>query len=133
MKLLLDGIAADMADYQSMLDLIEQQFDAAIRHQSVRLGEIAEAIGTLAAMMDDRRKQRFDLAVRLTGPQPSMLQVFALLKPEPRARLESDWKALEAMVLKAKELGKRNAELLAEQFTIMQRVLHGDDQTYEPA
>jgi flagella synthesis protein FlgN len=59
--------------------------------------------------------------------------VFALLKPEPRAKVEADWKQLEVLVRTAKEAGKRNAELLAEQFTIMQRVLHGDDQTYEPA
>jgi flagella synthesis protein FlgN len=62
-----------------------------------------------------------------------MVQVFALLRAEPRAKLEADWKQLEAMVRSARDLGKRNAELLAEQFTIMQRVLHGDDQTYEPA
>jgi len=36
------------------------------------------------------------------------------------------------MVQTAREMGRRNADLLAEQYTIMQRVLHGDDQTYEP-
>jgi flagella synthesis protein FlgN len=133
MKLLLDGIGADMADYQLLLGLIEQQFEAAIRHQSARLGEIAAALGALVPVLEARRAQRVELATRLTGPNPAMAQVFALLKPEPRAKLEADWKQLEVTVRTAKELGKRNAELLAEQFTIMQRVLHGDDQTYEPA
>jgi flagella synthesis protein FlgN len=132
MRQLLDGIAADLQSYQHMLDLIAQQFEAAIRHQSERLGEIAQEIGELVDVIDARRVKRVELATRLTGPKPSMEQVFALLKPGPRARLEADWAQLEGMVQTAREMGRRNADLLAEQYTIMQRVLHGDDQTYEP-
>lgn len=132
MRLLLDGIAADLQSYQQMLDLIAQQFEAAIRHQSARLGELAQDIGALVDVLEARRAQRVALATQLVGPQPSMERVFALLKPEPRARVEQDWAELEARVQTAREMGRRNAELLAEQYTIMQRVLHGDDQTYEP-
>ena len=132
MRLLLDGIKADLHSYQQMLDLIAQQFEAAIRHQSERLGEIAKEIGALVDVLEARRAQRVELATRLVGPQPSMEQVFTLLKPEARARLEADWAELEGMVQAAREMGRRNADLLAEQYTIMQRVLHGDDQTYEP-
>jgi len=132
MKMLLDGIKADLQSYQQMLDLIAQQFEAAVRHQSERLGELAKEIGALVDVLEARRAQRVELATRLTGPTPSMEQVFALLKPEPRARLEADWAQLEAMLQTAREMGRRNADLLAEQYTIMQRVLHGDDQTYEP-
>jgi len=132
MKMLLDGIKADLQSYQQMLDLIAQQFEAAIRHQSERLGEIAKEIGDLVDVLEARRAQRVELATRLVGPQPSMEQVFTLLKPEARARLEADWAELEGMVQTAREMGRRNADLLAEQYTIMQRVLHGDDQTYEP-
>ncbi len=130
--MLLDGIAADLLGYQQMLDLIAQQFEAAIRHQSERLGDIAKEIGALVDVLEARRAQRVELATRLVGPQPSMAQVFSLLKPEPRARLEADWAKLEGMVQAARDMGRRNADLLAEQYTIMQRVLHGDDQTYEP-
>jgi flagella synthesis protein FlgN len=132
MKMLLDGVKADLQSYQQMLDLIAQQFEAAIRHQSERLGEIAKEIGALVDVLEARRAQRVELATRLVGPQPSMEQVFTLLKPEARARLEADWAQLEGMVQTAREMGRRNADLLAEQYTIMQRVLHGDDQTYEP-
>jgi flagellar biosynthesis protein FlgN len=132
MRMLLDGIAADLQAYQQLLDLIAQQFEAAIRHQSVRLGEIAQDIGALVDVLEARRAQRVELAVRLAGPQPTMEQVFTLLKPEARTRLEADWAQLEGLVRTAREMGRRNAELLAEQYTIMQRVLHGDDQTYEP-
>ena len=130
--MLLDGVKADLQSYQQMLDLIAQQFEAAIRHQSERLGDIAKEIGALVDVLEARRAQRVELATRLVGPQPSMEQVFTLLKPEARARLEADWTQLEGMVQTAREMGRRNADLLAEQYTIMQRVLHGDDQTYEP-
>lgn len=130
---LLQGVAEDSADYRTLLGLLEEQFDAAIRHQQERLARIAGEIATLVDTLEARRARRQELATRLTGPNPSMAQVFALLRPEPRARLEADWRALEQMVLAAKAAGKRNGELLAEQFTIMQRVLHGENQTYEPA
>jgi len=116
-----------------MLALIEAQFEAAIRHQSEQLGDVAKEISALVDVLEARRAQRLELATRLVGPTPSMAQVFALLKPEPRARLEAEWAQLEGMVQAARELGRRNADLLAEQYMIMQRVLHGDDQTYEPA
>ncbi len=133
MQQLLQDVAADLAGYQELAALLEQQFDAAIRHQQSRLGDVAAAIGTLVDTLEVRRARRVALATRLTGPQPAMAQVFALLRAEPRARLEADWQTLERLVLAAKAAGKRNGDLLAEQYTIMQRVLHGEDQTYEPA
>jgi flagella synthesis protein FlgN len=133
MQLLLDGIAADMAAYAQLQDLLEQQFDAALRHQRERLEQIAAAVSALTDAMEARRVQRVDCALRLLGPAPSMAQVFTLLKPEPRARLQLQWQELELRVLECKRLGKRNSDLLVEQYTIMQRVLHGEDQIYEPA
>jgi flagella synthesis protein FlgN len=130
---LLQGVADDSAAYRTLLGLLDEQFDAAIRHQQERLGRIAGDIAALVDTLEGRRAQRVALATRLAGPNPSMAQVFSLLRPEPRARLEADWLALEQMVLAAKAAGKRNGELLAEQYTIMQRVLHGENQTYEPA
>ena len=133
MTQLLQGVADDMAAYRTLLGLLERQFYAAIRHQQEELGQLAAEIGALVDTMETRRAARVELATRLTGANPSMTQVFALLRPEARTRLEADWQALERMVLAAKDAGKRNGELLAEQYTIMQRVLHGDNQTYEPA
>lgn len=133
MQQLLDGIAADVQAYAALQDLLEQQFDAAVRHQRARLEQVAEAVSALVEAMEARRVQRVDCAVRLVGPAPSMAQVFTLLKPEPRARLEQQWQDLELRVLACKRLGKRNSDLLVDQYTIMQRVLHGEDQIYEPA
>jgi len=47
--------------------------------------------------------------------------------------MEGDWKALEIKVIECKRLGKRNSDLLVEQYSIMQRVLHGEELIYAPA
>jgi len=133
MQQLLAGIAEDQAGYNAMLGLLEEQFIAALRHQSARLGELAELISAAVDVLEARRSRRVALAKSLLGPTPTMAQVFALLKPEPRARQERDWQALEQTVQECKRIGKRNSDLLLEQYSIMQRVLHGEDQTYEPA
>jgi len=133
MKQLLQGIADDAQDYAKLLELLEQQFRAAIGHKLAALAEIAEQLSVAAGVLETRRARRVELATVLAGPQPSMEAVFALLRPDARARVLADWAALEQQVIAAKTLSRRNGDLMADQYTIMQRVLHGDDQTYEPA
>jgi len=133
MKQLLQGIADDGQDYARLHELLEQQFRAAIGHKLGALAELAEQLGSVATALEARRARRVELATVLAGPQPSMDAVFALLRPDARARVLADWAALEQQVISAKALSRRNGDLMADQYTIMQRVLHGDDQTYEPA
>ncbi|WP_332856492.1 flagellar export chaperone FlgN [Duganella sp. S19_KUP01_CR8] len=133
MRLLLAGIGDDLLAYQQLRGLLEQQFDAAVRHQGPQLAAVAEAISTLVDVMQERRAQRVALVQRLLGPTSTMLQAFALLKNAARERMEADWATLEQMVIECKRLGKRNSDLLVEQYSIMQRVLHGEEQIYAPA
>jgi flagella synthesis protein FlgN len=133
MRVLLAGIADDLRAYPALQDLLEQQFNAALRHQAAQLGQAAEAISALVDTLQQRRAQRVALAQRLLGPTANMDQAFALLKQPAREKIESDWKTLETMVVECKRLSKRNGDLLLEQHTIMQRVLHGEDQLYAPA
>lgn len=132
MRTLLAGIAADMQAYAGLAALLEEQFDAALRHQGPRLGDIAEKITATVAEADARRIQRVALAQHLNGANGTMAQAFALLKPAAREKMEADWLALEALVIECKRLSKRNADLLVEQHGIMQRVLHGEEHIYEP-
>ena len=132
MRALLAGIGADLQAYAELGALLEEQFDAALRHQGARLGEIAEQISAMVTAADARRIQRVAIAQQLNGPKATMAQAFGLLKPAARAKMEADWQALEALVIECKRLSKRNAELLVEQHSIMQRVLHGEEHTYEP-
>ena len=133
MRVLLAGIADDLRAYPALQELLERQFQAALRHQAKELGEVAEAISALVDTLQARRAQRVALAQRLLGPTANMAQAFALLKNAAREKIESDWKTLETMVVECKRLSKRNSDLLLEQHSIMQRVLHGEDQLYAPA
>ena len=133
MRQLLAGIADDLQAYRELGGLLEQQFDAAVRHKGPQLSAVAEAISTLVDSMQQRRQLRVALVQRLLGPTATMLQAFALLKNAARERMENDWKTLEQLVIECKRLGKRNSDLLVEQYSIMQRVLHGEEQIYAPA
>ncbi|RZT09988.1 flagella synthesis protein FlgN [Duganella sp. CF402] len=133
MRQLLAGIADDLLAYPALQDLLQQQFQAALRHKASELGAVAEAISTLVDTMQARRELRVALVQRLVGPQGTMLQAFALLKNAARERMETDWSTLEQAVIACKALSKRNGDLLVEQYSIMQRVLHGEEQIYAPA
>lgn len=129
---LLQGVAADQQAYAALQALLERQFAAALRRQASHLNELAEEISVLVDTMEQRRRERVALAQAVAGPEARMADVYALLKPDARTRLEADWLALETMAKECKRLGKRNTDLMVEQYSIMQRVLHGDNQIYEP-
>jgi flagella synthesis protein FlgN len=133
MKRLLQGVADDLLAYPQLGELLEQQFLAAVKHQSATLAGLAEAIAALVDILQQRREQRVALVQRLLGPGATMRQAFALLKNAAREKMDNDWKRLELMVVECKRLGKRNSDLLVEQYSIMQRVLHGEEQIYAPA
>jgi flagella synthesis protein FlgN len=133
MRQLLGGIAEDLLAYRSLQGMLQQQFEAALRHRAAELGAVAESISALVDVLQLRRRQRVALVQRLLGPTATMMQAFALLKNTARERMEADWKTLEQSVIECKRLSKRNGDLLVEQYSIMQRVLHGEEQIYAPA
>lgn len=128
----LQGMADDGVGYAALKTLLEEQFQAALRHQSVQLTSLAEPVIAAVEQLDARRRQRVSLVTALLGPQGDMPQLFALLQDDARARAQQDWAALEQMVLECKRLNARNSEFLTEQYSIMQRVLHGEEDTYAP-
>ena len=129
---LADGIQADLAASNTMLELLERQFDAALRHRSAQLAELAEQLMPALEAMEQRRLQRVALVRALLGPGGDMAQLIASLAAPNRAAFAADWHALEQMVLECKRLNARNSALLTEQFSIMQRVLNGEEDTYAP-
>jgi flagella synthesis protein FlgN len=132
MTQLVAGIGADLAAYESLLQLLEQQFEAALHHHSARLATLADDIGTLVGQLQARRRQRLQLACQLAGADADMAAIFALLKGDSRDELERRWHALELMVLECKRRNERNSALLTEQYSIMRRVLQGEEQIYAP-
>ena len=126
------GIQADLAASTTLLELLERQFDAALRHRTAQLGELAEQLMPALDAMEQRRVQRVALVRALLGPDGDMAKLIASLAAPACAALAADWHALEQMVLECKRLNARNSALLTEQYSIMQRVLHGEEQTYAP-
>ncbi|MDB5934458.1 MAG: hypothetical protein JWQ01_1802 [Massilia sp.] len=133
MRRLIEGVAADINDYAGLELLLGEQFDAALRHRNDSLAILAESIGTLCDALEVRRQQRVELVTRLVGPAARMKAVFLLMKGAARAALEANWQSLEARVVECQRLGKRNSDLMVDQFSLMQRVLHGEEQLYAPA
>jgi flagellar biosynthesis protein FlgN len=129
---LADGVRADLDACATMLELLERQFDAAVRHRSAQLSELAAELEPALAAMEQRRVQRVTLVRALHGIEATMADLIAALAEPARAALAADWRALEQMVVECKRMTTRNSALLAEQFSVMQRVLHGEDQLYAP-
>lgn len=130
--LLLDGVRLDVADGGAVRDLLEQQFDAAVRHRTAELTGLAARLTPLLDAMEARRQQRVSLVRALLGPQATMDAYFATLAAAARAEAQAAWDELERIVLACKQATHRNATLLAEQHSVMQRVLHGEDDIYAP-
>jgi flagella synthesis protein FlgN len=127
------GIVEDLQAYRALQVLLDAQFDAAVRHQTSRLVELAEQIMQACTRLDAHREERCALALMLAGPQARIADVFALLQGKARGMLEDHWTALEVCVTDCKRLARRNSQLMADQYTIMQRVIHGEEAAYAPA
>ncbi|WP_313172307.1 flagellar export chaperone FlgN [Massilia oculi] len=130
--LLLEGVQKDLAEAAAIHTLLEQQFEAAVRHRSAELSALAANLEPLLEAMEARRQQRLQLVRALLGPDASMAQYSASLAASARATFDAAWAELETIVVACKEATTRNGRLLAEQYSVMQRVLHGEDEIYAP-
>lgn len=129
---LLDGIQGDLAACGAVRDLLERQFQAALRRSGAELATLAEQLMPQLDAMEERRKQRVQLVRALLGPQATMGELFGKLDATRRATASEAWAQLEALVRDCKEATLRNGTLMAEQHSVMQRVLYGEDATYAP-
>jgi flagella synthesis protein FlgN len=129
---LLDGIQADLGSGSTIRDLLERQFQAALRHRGAELTALAEELMPQLDAMEQRRQQRVQLVRALFGQDATMDQLFFGLPDARRAGALASWERLEQLVRDCKQATTRNASLMAEQHSVMQRLLHGEDQTYAP-
>jgi flagella synthesis protein FlgN len=129
---LLDGIQADLQACAVIRDLLERQFQAALRHRGAELGVLAEELMPQLDAMEQRRQQRVQLVRALHGAAAGMDDLLNALPAAQRSRAASDWERLEQLVRDCKQATTRNGNLMADQYTVMQRVLHGEDQLYAP-
>jgi flagella synthesis protein FlgN len=130
---LMRDVALDLDGYRELSVLLDDQFHAALRYETAKLGEVAARIATLVDALESRRAQRVALVSGLLGKGATMAGVLPLLNGAVRDALESGWKSLESLVQESKQRNERNCKLLMDQHGIMQRVLHGEEQIYAPA
>ena len=128
---LLDGIQADLGSCGTIRELLERQFQAALRHCGAELASLAGELTPQLDAMEERRQQRVQLVRALLGPEATMDELFGQLDGERRAGALAAWERLEQLVLDCKQATARNGTLMAEQYSIMQRLLHGEE-TYAP-
>lgn len=130
--LLLEDVLRDLEGAGVIEQLLERQFEAAVRHRSAELTTLAEQLGPLLEAMEGRRQQRVTLVRALLGASATMDAYIATLAPTPRNAFIEAWRELEALVRACQDATIRNGALLAEQYSVMQRVLHGEEQLYAP-
>lgn len=131
------GVGLDVRDYRLLQALLDDQFRAALRHQTSRLEDLAARITAITQALETRRVERVALVRVLAGPGAGSVAspeaIFSQATGRSREALESGWRMLQALVHDCKRLNTRNCQLLMDQHGIMQRVLHGEDETYAPA
>lgn len=124
---------ADLGDYDALHEALEQQFAAALRHDSERLAELAGRVTDTVARLDERRRVRARVVDVLCGPQGRMNELFSRMQAPMAERCRAMWHDLERKVVECKRLNVRNCLLITSQFEIMHRVMHGEEETYAPA
>ncbi|MFC4308143.1 flagellar export chaperone FlgN [Steroidobacter flavus] len=134
---LIKGVHADLGDYRTLRELLDVQFEAALKHRSAVITDIADRISVLTTQMEKRRAERLALAKVLVGKQPGAVTISAVsarLPANARPAFDEWWQTLETLVQECKRLNQRNCDLLMNQHEILQRVLQTDGGgTYAPA
>lgn len=135
---LAQGMQADIADYRSLRALLQTQFDAALRHRTVELAQVAQDISTLCETLHARRVERVELVdacadvTASVAREDRVMAVLAQLPVTYHALAQSVWQTLQELVLECKTLNLRNCTLLMDQHEIMQRVLDHENDIYAP-
>lgn len=133
---LLADMDADVRDYRSLGALLDEQFTAALRHDSARLEALAAAISVAVDALEQRRQTRVTLVSQLlpAHPRPDMATVLERLPAPARDVVAARWSTLEGLVRHCKECNAHNGRLMTDQQAILQRVLVGkDEDTYAAA
>ncbi|KWH08477.1 flagellar biosynthesis protein FliR [Burkholderia territorii] len=130
--LMFEGIGHDRARYVELKGLLDQQFRAALRRDGAALTVTGNAILALADTLNASHDERKRCARVLSGAvRPgTMSDVCASLSGLAGDAMRGEWRKLEAQVVECHRLNRRNASLITSQFEIMQRVLHGESNTY---
>ena len=126
-------VIEDVRDYHMLRALLQEQFEAAMKHNASRLKDLSEQITEAVDVLEKRRARRSELMASLVGRGAGIADILAFLKDTAREAMKAKWVELEGLVHECKELNERNCRLMMDQYAIMQRVLHGEEEIYVPA
>lgn len=129
---LLRDLHADRSAYARLRELLEEQFQAALRHHSEQLSALAADIVALVEQLDQRRAVRSELLLALLGrnSKPSVEALLQRLSGASAQTLAAAWQGLEQQVIECKALNLRNCQLITDQHALMLRVLGVEEASY---
>jgi flagella synthesis protein FlgN len=129
---MLRDLQADRSGYMRLRELLDAQFQAALRHQAPALVGLAEEITALVGELEARRASRSELLARLLGRgvAPSLSALLPRLPAQVGQTVTQAWQALEQQVQECKRMNLRNCQLITEQHALMQRALGIEEQGY---
>lgn len=129
---LLRDLHADGFGYKLLRDLLEAQFQGALKHDAEALLRVGGEIETLCGQMEQRRAKREELLGSLLKqpPRPSMKRLIEALPGAAARTLAGLWAEVEQQLHVCKELNLRNCRLIMEQQEMMQRLLGEDGGVY---
>jgi flagellar biosynthesis protein FlgN len=137
MQRLLVGVRDDMADYRRLRELLDAQFDAALRHRADETGDVVARILELTQVLDGRRRERVQLArLILGGGSEAELSLHALSARMPAATrhaFDLCCAKLEQLVRECKRLNRRNCHMMTAQHDSMRRAQNAEACIYAPA
>ncbi|MPV70248.1 hypothetical protein [Burkholderia sp. BE17] len=132
---LLVDVVADGVGYRKLVQLLEDQFAAALRLDAAKLGTLAGAIAAEVDAIDLRRRYRIE---RLGEAPGAVLALGRRLlagdrHAKQRALFVDCCAEVKALAARCRTLTRRNSGLLVAQYEAMWRLIHGERHTYVPA
>jgi flagella synthesis protein FlgN len=123
-------LQSDVKAYQDLIALLEEQFSASVQQQTTQLSRVLVDISEHLAAIEVRRTRRSQMIK--TSRVADCEALMALFPVALQQACLSKWQQLGALLRQAKQLNQRNGEFILSQQEIMQRVLFGEQDIYDP-
>jgi flagella synthesis protein FlgN len=132
LRQLREGLSQDLNAYGALRELLERQFQAALRHQAEEIAALSAGILAQAAEIDAHRSHRRELLTALLGRagQPTLRALLDRLPPAAGEPLLALRQGIERALAECKAMNARNAQLITEQQALMQRLLGREEHIY---
>lgn len=123
-------LQSDIKAYQDLIVLLDEQFSASVQQQTAQLSRVLEQISGQLAVIEVRRARRSQMIQ--TSKAADCEALMALFPAALQQACLSKWQQLGTLLRQAKQLNQRNGEFILSQQEIMQRVLFGEQDIYDP-